>query len=351
VPRSVTLVLCSPTGRVLGALEPFTVDSPWWADVEPVAAGRDRLGSDLTVLRLLDAEGRGGAGGAGGACAYLAQVADDREALPVRPLPDGDPLRSVAEREDPLRMPWARPGGVAADVAWADRELAGAGTPRTGPAVQVKSWNLSSVLRLPTAAGAFWCKQVPLFFVHEGALLATLAASDPDLVPVVVASRRDPDRTGAVLMAGIAGVDQWEASEPVLEAMLHRWIGVQARWAGRLGELAPLALPDWRGRPMLAAVRALVARPDVRDRLADAELAPLDDLAAALPEWVRRCPRADPARAMELVEPLAALRAALIYRRFLDGIEESERRYHADDVPAMLRIALASSLGNVLRHA
>jgi hypothetical protein len=47
---------------------------------------------------------------------------------------------------------------------------------------------------------------------------------------------------------------------------------------------------------------------------------------------------------MELVEPVAALRAALIYRTFLDGIEETERGYHVDDVPAMLRLALASTV-------
>jgi aminoglycoside phosphotransferase (APT) family kinase protein len=402
---------------VLGTLPGLQVDSPWWPDVEPVVtAARERLGVEVTVLRLLDAEGRGGEGGAG---AYLAQVADHPD---LRPLPDGDPLRRLAEREDPLRMPWARPGGVAADVAWADRELAAAGTPRTGRAVQVKSWNLSSVLRLPTAAGAYWCKHVPPFFAHEGALLATLAAADPDLVPAVVARRRDPDGTSAVLMAGVPGVDQWEAPEPVLRAMVRRWVGVQAHWAGRLDELVSLGLPDWRSEPLLAAVRRLVARADVREELTDAELATLDELVATLParlaaldacgvpatlvhgdlhpgnwigdgerlvlvdwgdsvighpmldllgfghavaacdvrgrlrdlvvdEWMRWRPRADPLRAMELVEPVAALRAALVYQTFLDGIEESEREYHAQDVPAMLRLALASTVGRVLRQA
>ena len=37
-----------------------------------------------------------------------------------------------------------------------------------------------------------------------------------------------------------------------------------------------------------------------------------------------------------MVEPVAALRAALIYRLFLDRIEAGERAYHVDDVPAML---------------
>lgn len=405
-----TLVLRSPGGRLLGALPPLEVASPWWPDVEPVAAAaRERLGVDVTLMRLLQAEERGGAGGAG---AYLAQVAAHPPALA---LTDPGPLRCLAEQEDPLRMPWARPGGVAADIAWADDELAAVGAPRTGPAVQVKSWNLSSVLRLPTAAGGFWCKHVPPFFAHEGALLEALAAFEPDLVPAVVARRRNPDGTSLVLLAGVPGVDQWEAPERTLRTMIGRWVGVQARWAGRLDELTALGLPDGRSEPLLVAVRALTARQDVRHRLTDAELGALDALVAALParlaaldacglpvtlvhgdlhpgnwigdrkrlvlvdwgdsvighpmmdslaflsrvppgavrerlrntvvsEWARWRPGADALRAMTLVEPVAALRAALVYRTFLDGIEESEREYHADDVPAMLRLALAGSV-------
>lgn len=410
-----TLVLCSRRGDVLGAVPNLRVASPWWPDVEPVVAvARERLGVDVTVLRLLEADGHGPGGGTG---VYLAEVAGSGSGFPaVRPLADGDRLRLLAGQDDPLRMPWARPGGVAADLAWAGERLAEAGAPRTASAVQVKSWNLSSVVRLPTATGGFWCKHVPPFLAHEGALLARLATTEPGLAPDVVARRRDPDGTGAVLMAGVHGVDQWEAPEPVLGAMIRRWAAAQARWARRLDELVGLGLPDWRSGPLLAAVRRLTARGDVRSRLTDAELAALDDLVRALPaqldalescglpatlvhgdlhpgnwigdgrrltlvdwgdsgighpmldalaflsrgrrasgggavrerlrrllvrEWTRWCPRADPLRAMELVEPVAALRAALIYRAFLDGIEESERPYHQDDVPAMLRLALA----------
>jgi aminoglycoside phosphotransferase (APT) family kinase protein len=426
----VYVVLCAGNGGVLGVLPPLVVESPWWPDVEPVVvAARDSFGVRLTVLRLLDAQSRP----AGGTGAYLAEVcaadaaggeahaaggdhadaAGGRPALPyVEPLADGDPLRLLAERDDPLRMPWARPGGVATDVAWADRELAAAGTPLTGPAVQVKSWNLSSVVRLPASGGTFWCKHVPPFSAHEGALLAALAASEPDLVPAVVGWRRDADGTGTVLLRGVPGVDQWKAPEPVLRTMLRRWIGVQARWAARLGDLDSLGLPDWRRKPLLAAVRGLVGRADVRERLTDGELASLDELVAALParlaaldacglpptlvhgdlhpgnwigdgehlalvdwsdsgighpmldtlaflsrvpagavrerlrdvvvaEWTRWRPDVDAHAAMALVEPVTALLAAVVYRTFVDGIEASERPYHADDVPAMLRLALA----------
>jgi hypothetical protein len=57
--------------------------------------------------------------------------------------------------------------------------------------------------------------------------------------------------------------------------------------------------------------------------------------------WRSEYPHADPSRAAELIAPVAALRQALVYQRFLDGIEASERRYHELDVPDWLRRAAA----------
>jgi hypothetical protein len=49
----------------------------------------------------------------------------------------------------------------------------------------------------------------------------------------------------------------------------------------------------------------------------------------------------DAQRASALVAPIAALRQALVYRAFLDGIEPAERRYHEADVPLWLREAMS----------
>jgi hypothetical protein len=46
-------------------------------------------------------------------------------------------------------------------------------------------------------------------------------------------------------------------------------------------------------------------------------------------------------RALDLVAPVAALRQALIYRNFLDGIEPAEHVYHIGDVGDWLRRAAA----------
>src|SRR4051812_28337014 len=138
MPRRVTLVVCSPGGRMLGTLPPFEVASPWWPDVGPVVAGaQERVGIGLTVLRVLRTTGHGPDGSEG---AYLAEAPDAGSAGTAGLAEPADDLRRLAETDDPLRQPWARPGGPAADVAWADDELESTGLTRSGPAQQVKSW-------------------------------------------------------------------------------------------------------------------------------------------------------------------------------------------------------------------
>ena len=50
-------------------------------------------------------------------------------------------------------------------------------------------------------------------------------------------------------------------------------------------------------------------------------------------------PGSQPARAGELIAPIAAARSALVYQGFLDQIEESERVYHRNDVVTWLGAA------------
>jgi aminoglycoside phosphotransferase (APT) family kinase protein len=53
--------------------------------------------------------------------------------------------------------------------------------------------------------------------------------------------------------------------------------------------------------------------------------------------WRSALPDADPERASRLLAPVAAARQAVIYWRFLDGIEPSEWRYHRADPADWLR--------------
>lgn len=411
--RLATLVLADPHGQVLGALPELPLDVGWWPEAWPlVDAAREHGGDgalEVVVLRLLDAPDS--AVPADGRVAYLAETSGRPARL--RPLEPGDPLRLLAEEDHPRRAPWARPGGIEATLASADAALRAAGRPRTGPARQVKTWNLSSVLTLPTAAGPVWCKSVPAPLAHERAVVEALAPIAPGLTPALLGGWAEPGGAATVLLEDVPGEPLFGAPVGVLEPLVRRWVDVQAVTAGHADELARQGVPDRRSEPLLAGVRALAARPDVRRDLADDELAGLDQLVAGLPgllaaladcglpdtlvhgdlhpgnwvgdggrqalidwgdsvlghpafdahtlaervapadrtdvlevwadAWRAHRPGAAPLRALELAAPVAALRAATVYRGFLDAIERTERRYHDRDPAAMIRVALAAS--------
>jgi hypothetical protein len=136
-PRTAELVLVTSDGRPIGSLPPVPVATPWWQDIEPVVrAARDVHGVDVIVLRMLDAELDQPHGGR---VTYLAEVAE-----PVRA------QRWAGVLDDQLRRhAFARPGGPAADLAWARARLAERGLRPTAPPTQVRTWNLSSLWRLP----------------------------------------------------------------------------------------------------------------------------------------------------------------------------------------------------------
>lgn len=403
--RVVRLILCSAAGEVLGSLEPFPVDEPWWPEVrEIVTEAEARFGLRIVVLRLLRAEA--GSDVMGGAVSYLAElVGDVPPGMELRPT---DP--DVAGPDDPLRMPWARPGGVEATLAWADRCLRELARTRSGPVTQVKTWNLSSLLRLPTGTGAVWSKSVPPFMGHEGAMLAMVGETFPDLVPPLLAS--DP-ATRTVLLEDVPGEGLFDAEIPQLIELVGRLVTLQASFAGRVEELLEARLPDWRATAFARAATELVGRVDVRSELDGRTLDALDALVADLPRrlaeleacglpdtlvhgdfhpgnwrsgrglpvlidwgdsgvghplfdmpafltrirpddvgpirsawtdaWLAERPSSDPGRAAELIAPVAALRQALIYRTFLDNIEETERIYHRTDPAHWLREAVTAA--------
>ncbi len=387
-PRIVTLVLVDTHGRLLGALPPFEAETPWWMDIAPVVrAVHATHALRITVLRLLDAQR---AGAHGGAVTYLAQLDGDAHGAALQPWTGSLP-------EHPLRHPYARINGPHADLAWARSELQSAGITITGEPQQIRTWNLSSLWRLPSTAGPVWLKVVPPFFAHEGALIAALHG---EAVPRLLS--RDG---GRLLMAQAAGEDLYDATLAERSAMIDLLVALQRRWLGRTDELLALGLPDWRAPALCAAIGALLQRrsdavaPADRPLLA-AFVADLPARCAAIaacglpeglvhgdfhggnlrggnghpltlldwgdsgvghplldmPAFVDRSPAeqvaplqahwcaawqdavsgCDPARAAKLLAPMAAARQALIYQRFLDRIEAAEHPYHRADVPAWL---------------
>jgi hypothetical protein len=405
--RSVTLALVDPSGTPLGTLPPFDVGTPYWQETTDVTGGaRERYGVEVTVLRLLDCEPRGGA--MGGPVTYLAEV----EELPAR-------YRGPVAADltpHPHRASYAEPGGPAASLAWAQAVLGVAVERR----VQRRTWNLSSIWWLETAAGPVWLKEVPAFFAHEPAVLRYAAehgVAVPRLIaadhgagagPSATAGAAPRARTGGarMLLAHVDGEDMYDCPFETLLAIaadihdLHRTADPTA--------LLAAGVPDGRSQPLAERVRDVVARqetvsPELADlvaglperlaavtacglpdtllhgdlypgnvradathrwfldwgdsfvgqpgfdvlrlaeRLDPPETAALFDAWAA--DWERTAPGSDPRRAIDLLRPVHGLYGAVVYDRFLRNIESSERPYHATDVARCLDDAVGGAAG------
>jgi phosphotransferase family enzyme len=377
--RRVSAVVTSGE-RVVGSVGPFTVDMPWWAEVEPVTEHlRAVLGVPVYVLRLLGVDG--GEGGRDGHVTYHVEAPGTTASLPAAALFTGD---------DPLRARWATAAGLTELFDWARDAL---GVPLTGPIEQRKTWNLAGVFRLPTADGPVWLKALPPFAADEAQVMAAFGAVDPTLVPHVLAAA--PDR---LLLADLPGTDCWHAPPEVLASGIERFVHAQsvidtappglvpradlltevravlARDLGltpaevaaahellpRWSALAECGLPDtivhgdfhsgnWRsfadGPPTILDFADAYFGNPVLDGLRVLDYLAPDRRAAARTAWVeawrRARPDSDPSRALVVAAPLAHLYYAVRYQEFLDGIEESERIYHLDDPAAVVRKALS----------
>jgi hypothetical protein len=169
-----------------------------------------------------------------------------------------------------LRAPWYLPGWHAEAAAWAATALRQAGLPPRGPIEQLRSWQRSAILRLPTAEGPAYFKAVPPMFGHEPALTAALAAGDPPrfAAPVAIDEGR-----GWLLMRELPGPSlealRDDGDVPRWQAALASFAEVQIATATRLDELRALGVPDrplealaGRLAPMLADTAAtLPGRP------------------------------------------------------------------------------------------
>lgn len=387
-------MLIARGGDLLGVTAAFDVATPWWQDIAPVvAAAEAKFGVGPTILRLLTASR---ADPPGGEVTYLAELQD----LPPHGLALA-PWRGDLP-DHPLRLPYARPGGPAADLAWAGSALHSIGLGLSAPPVQIRTWNLSSLWRLPLADGAAWLKVTPPFFAHEGAILDHLSA---EAVPRVLA--RDGAR---VLLAEIPGEDLYESTPAQRPVMVELLVDLQHRQASHIEALLALGAPDWRGVAIAKALPLALARigadlsdddarrldrftedlPTRMSAIADCGLPdtlvhadfhpgnlrgqgealtlldwgdcgvgqPLLDTAAFLEAlaleshanllqhwdrlWRARRPGCDPARARRLLAPVTAALKAMIYLGFLDRIEPSEHPYHHKDPAAWRGRALAA---------
>ena len=397
-------MLCDGSGAVVGGAGPLPLALPWWQHVEDVVAAAADTGLDVTVLRLLGGEPTQGWTAAGGRVTYLAELHDGW----VHEVPGWMPPQDGVDGPHPLRQTWAVPGGPATDLAWATSAVREAGHQLSGPPVQVRTWNLSSIWRLPLGDGQAWLKVVPPFFAHETAVLRWVGAR-PGLVPAVLAGE-----AGRVVLADVPGEDQYGAGVDVAVEAARTLAELQEDSAGDVDELLGLGLTDWRlpahrREIELSVERRAPALDAVERRALDALVAGLDDRASALADcgvpdsllhgdfhdgnmkrdgagplvfldwgdsgvghplldvavlrtgrtgddravlqadvaatWRALVPGCDPVRALDLLGPLADLRAAVVFERFLAAIEPAERCYHvADPLDALRRAASAGAV-------
>lgn len=375
-------------GRYLGKVPAFEADRPWWSEIAATTAYLDELlGVRSLVLRLVhadEAELR-----RGGRVVYHVQVdGEPREGvLEATPLPEWE--RIVAPH--PLRASWAEIDGPQRLIAWA-QGIVGAAQP-----VQVKTWNLSCLIRV----GDAWAKATSTFGSVDAEVIQYVGQYDATLVPGVlgvdVVNRWS-------LLEHAPGVDCWEPDDDTLRDVVSRWVAVQAA-------AAPVSLPvpqlfpeDFApatsallDRPLglspeelLEAKRLLDALPRLLDSLDSARLPntlvhgdfhpgnwrsdsttrrivdwadsyighPATDihrLCGYLPPrqqelarslwttaWRQHVTGSDPARALPPIAVLTRLAGAITYQRFLDNIEPDERIYHEGDPAHELRRAIAA---------
>ena len=381
--RSVTVVVLDEDGDV-GQLPVLEVATPWWQEVDPIVEAYP----GLVVLRLLSAFPPAGMV-AGGEVTYLAEwlpaefAPATTRALRLSPWPG-------TLHDDDLRLPWAVPGGPAADLAWADSHIE-----RTGPPRQHRTWNLSAIWTIPTTNGDVWLKCVPPFSQHESAVLSLLASSSVPRLLAALGHRQ--------LLEGMPGEDGYGATLEERRRSIDELVALQISTIDRTHELLAAGVPDGRWPALLTAARDVAERRLPEDRVLRRLLDTADDRTAAidacgmpdvlvhgdahggnsrvgpgagrgiwfdwgdarignplldlavldrpgapfhaellehwLKAWLAAVPGGDPHRAWSLVRPLAALAGAVGYQRFLDGIEASERVYHHHDVVPCLQLA------------
>jgi hypothetical protein len=165
-------------------------------------------------------------------------------------------------------------------VTWALDALGGIGRPPTGRPEQMRTWNLSSIWRIPTDSGSpVWLKLAPTFYDHEGPLLELLARALPGrkaAIPVVLASAK-----GRLLLDDVSGTDQYGAGAAVMADPITELVTLQHALAARVPDLGALGLPDRRLHAVSGQVPLLLDR--WRTALTPRENTVLDDLVQALP--------------------------------------------------------------------
>src|SRR5215204_2295462 len=312
----------------------------WTAEPGQVLPGlRDLLGTDALLLRCLDEHEE--------PSAQLQRATLLAVPTALAGLPDGLAWAGRAE------LAGAAGDGDGALAARVVEELAGIGRPLTGPAEQMQVWDLSCVLRAPTAAGHVWFKATaasPLF-VNEGLVMGALAGLFGHRLPALVATGK------------LAGIDDatWLSQDELaaVPAALPEVLACCEELAGHavppsivhgdlhLGNVArgPAGYRffDWTDAcvahpffDLLTLRRGTGFAGEEGDGELRARLR-----AAYLPVWAPFEPPERLARALQLAVPLGALHHAVSYRSLVAGMAPPVESHMAGSTVWWLRQMLA----------
>jgi hypothetical protein len=282
----------------------------WTAEPGQVLPGlRDLLGTDALLLRCLDEHEEPSAqvqratllavpqalaalpdGLAWAGRAELAGAAGDGDAALAARVVEELAGSGTGQRG----RPWTARGWFAGAERWLHEAMAAIGRPLTGPVEQMQVWDLSCVLRAPTAAGHVWFKATaasPLF-VNEGLVMGALAGLFADRVPAPVAV--DPER-GWMVLDDLGQEVGWEAPLEVVEEVVRAFARMQVEAAGQVDRLLAAGCHDRRLDRLAAQAREWLPAIEATRELAgidDATWLSQDELAAvraALPEVLACC--------------------------------------------------------------
>lgn len=153
-------------------------------------------------------------------------------------------LEAAGAQISPLRPPWARRGWFEEALEWIDTRLASLGLERSGPAVQLRTWQRSCVLRVPVLSGDLYFKALPPMFAFEIPLLQLLAEKRPGNFPTFLAIDDTrhwmlmPD-LGGTLLDKVPDITRWEEG-------LEEYARVQIDLAPSVNDLLAVGCPDRR---------------------------------------------------------------------------------------------------------
>lgn len=211
---------------------------------------------------------------------------DTLETLPLsqpqyRPLIQDTLAEAAARSYPPLRAPWAKPGWHASMRAWLETELERLGMGPVQALQPVKSWPLSCLLQVTTAAGCFYFKAtatLPLF-VNEGQVMTALARWFPHNVPAPLVT--EPAQNW-MLLPDLGTALPW-AAPPAARQRLQQLFGQRQRESvALLPDLLAAGCLDRRLPVLARQLGTLLADPVLFEVLPAAEATRLQALLPAL---------------------------------------------------------------------